>query len=48
MELIKLDNLTKTYHVGEMDVPVLKGVTLRVGAASWSLSSAHPAQAKAR
>ena len=31
MDLIKLDDLTKTYHVGEMDVPVLKGVSLRVG-----------------
>src|SRR5882762_1415884 len=31
MELIKLNNLTKTYHVGELDVPVLKGVTLQVG-----------------
>src|SRR3954467_42009 len=30
MELIKLDNITKTYHVGEIDVPVLKGVSLRI------------------
>src|SRR5438874_2596480 len=30
MELIKLDNITKTYHVGEMDVPVLKGVSLKI------------------
>jgi ABC-type lipoprotein export system ATPase subunit len=30
MELIKLENLTKTYHVGEVDVPVLKGVSLRI------------------
>src|SRR5882762_3422581 len=30
MELIKLENLTKTYHVGELDVPVLKGVSLRI------------------
>src|SRR6059058_559853 len=30
MELIKLENLTKTYHVGEMDVPVLKGVSLSI------------------
>ena len=28
MELIKLQNLTKTYHVGDMDVPVLKGVSM--------------------
>lgn len=30
MELIRLNNLTKTYHVGEMDVPVLKGVSLSI------------------
>src|SRR5215207_10134046 len=30
-ELIRLDNITKTYHVGEMDVPVLKGITLSIG-----------------
>jgi ABC-type lipoprotein export system ATPase subunit len=30
MELIKLDNITKTYHLGEMDVPVLKGITLTI------------------
>ncbi len=27
MELIKLKDLRKTYHVGELDVPVLKGVS---------------------
>jgi putative ABC transport system ATP-binding protein len=30
MELIRLDNITKTYHVGELDVPVLKGVSLSI------------------
>jgi len=30
MELIKINNLYKTYHVGEMDVPVLKGVSLSI------------------
>jgi ABC-type lipoprotein export system ATPase subunit len=30
MELIRLENLCKTYHLGEMDVPVLKGVTLTI------------------
>src|SRR3954463_14044561 len=29
-ELIRLDNITKTYHVGELDVPVLKGVSMRI------------------
>ncbi|HWE02056.1 MAG TPA: ABC transporter ATP-binding protein [Tepidisphaeraceae bacterium] len=31
MDLITINDLYKTYHVGEMDVPVLKGVTLRIG-----------------
>src|SRR6185295_8011905 len=31
MELIRLENITKTYHVGEIDVPVLKGVSLSIG-----------------
>jgi len=30
MDLIKLENLEKTYHLGEVDVPVLKGVSLQV------------------
>src|SRR3984893_13270381 len=30
MELIRLNNITKTYHLGEIDVPVLKGVSLSV------------------
>jgi len=30
MELIKLENLRKTYHLGEIDVPVLKGVSLTI------------------
>ena len=30
MELIRLDNLTKTYHVGEIDVPVLKGISMNI------------------
>jgi ABC-type lipoprotein export system ATPase subunit len=30
MPLIKLDNITKTYHLGEVDVPVLKGITLTI------------------
>src|SRR5947207_3148243 len=30
MDLIQLDNITKTYHLGEVDVPVLKGITLRI------------------
>jgi ABC-type lipoprotein export system ATPase subunit len=30
MELIRLDNLCKTYHLGEVDVPVLRGVSLSI------------------
>ena len=30
MELIRLNNITKTYHLGEIDVPVLKGITLTI------------------
>jgi ABC-type lipoprotein export system ATPase subunit len=30
MELIRLENITKTYHLGEMDVPVLQGVSLSI------------------
>jgi ABC-type lipoprotein export system ATPase subunit len=31
MDLIELRDITKTYHLGEIDVPVLKGVSLTVG-----------------
>ncbi len=31
MELIELHNIYKTYHIGEIAVPVLKGVSLSVG-----------------
>jgi ABC-type lipoprotein export system ATPase subunit len=30
MELITLENITKTYHLGEQDVPVLKGVSAEI------------------
>src|SRR5919205_984589 len=30
MELIRLHNITKTYHVGELDVPVLKGISMEI------------------
>src|SRR5919199_1747589 len=30
MELIKLEDVRKTYHLGEIDVPVLKGVSLTI------------------
>jgi ABC-type lipoprotein export system ATPase subunit len=31
MDLIRLDDVRKTYFLGEMDVPVLKGITLTIG-----------------
>jgi ABC-type lipoprotein export system ATPase subunit len=31
MQLIELNQVYKTYHLGEIDVPVLKGVSLAVG-----------------
>ena len=31
MELIRLEDVYKTYHLGEVDVPVLKGVSLEIG-----------------
>ena len=30
MELIRLENITKTYRLGEIDVPVLKGISLTI------------------
>src|SRR3954447_17892805 len=30
MDLIRIDDLYKTYHLGEIDVPVLKGVSLTI------------------
>ena len=30
MALIELENITKTYFLGEMDVPVLKGINLSI------------------
>ena len=32
MELIELHDIYKTYHLGEIDVPVLKGVSLTIAA----------------
>src|SRR5207247_3455559 len=30
MDLIKLDHIHKTYHLGEIDVPVLKGISMTI------------------
>lgn len=32
MDLIRLKNITKTYHLGEVNVPVLKGISLNIQA----------------
>src|SRR5215471_13303769 len=29
-ELIRLEDIHKTYHLGELDVPVLKGISLEI------------------
>jgi ABC-type lipoprotein export system ATPase subunit len=31
VELIRLEDVRKTYHLGEVDVPVLNGITLSIG-----------------
>ena len=30
MSLIRLEEITKTYHLGEIDVPVLRGVSIEI------------------
>ena len=30
MSFISLENITKTYFLGEIDVPVLKGITMAI------------------
>jgi ABC-type lipoprotein export system ATPase subunit len=35
MALIELENITKTYFLGEIDVPVLKGITLSIGSGEY-------------
>src|SRR5205807_559355 len=30
MDIIKLEDIRKTYHLGEIDVPVLKGISLAI------------------
>jgi ABC-type lipoprotein export system ATPase subunit len=36
VELIRLQDITKTYHLGEVDVPVLKGVSLTIEAGAMA------------
>ena len=35
MALIELENITKTYFLGEIDVPVLKGISLTIGSGEY-------------
>ena len=35
MELIRIEEITKTYHLGEVDVPVLKGISLTIQRGRW-------------
>jgi len=32
MEIIELKNIYKTYHIGEIDIPVLKGISMQIKA----------------
>ena len=49
MELIELRDIYKTYHLGEIDVPVLKGISLtRFPGASLSPSWAPRVRARPR
>ena len=33
--MITMENITKTYQLGEVDVPVLKGIDLRIAAGEY-------------
>ena len=35
MDLIELNNVCKTYHLGELDLPVLKGISMQVARAEY-------------
>jgi ABC-type lipoprotein export system ATPase subunit len=46
MDLIDLRNVYKTYHLGEIDVPVLKGVTLTIGRGEMIALMGHSGSGK--
>ena len=48
MELIRLVDLYKTYHLGEVDVPVLRGVSLVINQGELVALMARPAPARRR
>ena len=35
MELIRLEDIYKTYYLGEVEVPVLRGISLSIRRARW-------------
>ena len=35
MELIRLENIYKTYYLGEVEVPVLRGISLSIHRGKW-------------
>ncbi len=48
MELLRLENLYKTYHLGEVNVPVLRGISLSIQRGEMVALMALPAPAKPR
>ena len=48
MKLITLKDILKTYYLGEIDVPVLKGVSLEIGVGEMVALMARPAPARRR
>jgi ABC-type lipoprotein export system ATPase subunit len=41
MELIRLQNITKTCHLGEVDVPVLGGISLSIARGQMAAVMGH-------
>jgi putative ABC transport system ATP-binding protein len=33
--MIEMENITKTYQLGDVEVPVLKGINLKIGAGEY-------------
>ena len=49
MSLMQLTDVRKTYHVGELDVPVLKGVSVSIARGEMvALTGASGSAARAR
>ena len=39
--LIELKNIRKTYFLGEIDVPVLKGISLEIGSGEYDHAASY-------